>query len=60
MDIINFKQINFRNNRIRLLIVLATVFVVWNNVQNVTLNIGGSLHAFNAYFCSPMLFVILI
>ncbi|WP_338974403.1 hypothetical protein [Spiroplasma endosymbiont of Tricholauxania praeusta] len=60
MDIINFKQINFRNNGIRLLIVLATIFIVWNNVQNVTLNIGGSLHAFNAYFCSPMLFVILI
>lgn len=60
MDIVNIKQINFRNNGVKLLIVIATIFIVWNNVQNVTLNTGGSLHALNAYFCSPMLFVILI
>ncbi|WP_338978357.1 hypothetical protein [Spiroplasma endosymbiont of Panzeria rudis] len=42
MDIINFKQINFRDNGIRLLIVLATIFIVWNNVQNVTLNWNGN------------------
>lgn len=60
MSISNFHQINFRNHGIKLLIIIATIFIVWNDVQNVTLNIGGSFHAFNAYFCSPMLFVILI
>lgn len=60
MNIINFRQINFCNNSIKLLIIIATIFIVWNDVQNVTLNIGGSFHAFNAYFCSPMLFIILI
>lgn len=60
MNIINFRQINFCNNGIKLLIIIATIFIVWNDVQNVTLNIGGSFHAFNSYFCSPMLFIILI
>lgn len=60
MNIIDVKKINFRNNGIKLLIIIATIFIVWNNVQNVTLNTGGSFHAFNAYFSSSMLFVILI
>ncbi|WP_308150227.1 hypothetical protein [Spiroplasma sp. AdecLV25b] len=47
-------------NGIKLIIAIAISFMVWSNVQNVTLNAGGSLHAFNAYFSSPMMYVILL
>lgn len=47
-------------NGIKLIVAIAISFMVWSNVQNVTLNAGGSLHAFNAYFSSPMMYVILL
>lgn len=47
-------------NGIKLIIAFAISFMVWSNVQNVTLNTGGSLHAFNAYLSSPMMYIILL